>query len=1155
MIKKRVLSLWAAALTLPLLLCAPLSRAQDMGGANTNSQMASSTSSMGEGINSNETNLYTGTAQFFVPIYAYGESGAFGVNLNYDCKGVQADQLSSAVGLNWSLAAGGSIQRVVKDIPDELFLPNIYDDIEDYWGGYVDYRRLLGRLAVGLESPAEAAMGDTYRDKESDEFVVSAGGLSFSFYIGNKGAIFTHPNRRVQITYLHDGMPITSLSQLPAFTELRELGFRIRDEAGNSYYFSCGELKQEKLSSAYNTELRDIVIYMLPKNWNLDKVVFADGKSIRYYYHNKSIAERFQPEYQFYQNTIDDKLINNTSNISNIYLDSILYPNRETVAFEYASESCAGVHALEQIKVRSESACKVYALEHAYFVADYPGRPGNELPYGGSHLDIKYVYQYDPIYPKVIGTDMLLRLKLKGIRLRSCDGIVEEPYYSFDYDPTPIGIRGSGADFFGYYNGKSLDNYTFTHFGDYHFFSLPSHTIWPDSSMVLSASIGHSKDPDFNYMKAGVLTQVTNAHGGKTLFRYGPHTGLTNPLESYLALPTLPTFLGKQAYDGLRIDSLIEEQPYGHGTRRVTVYTYEDGQRFLPGGFFNHYTSQGAQPTDKFDGVVWLNRPVSGMQSVNGSYHGYGKVTVRTFNELGENISKQEVTFTNMTDATTAQPRYQLNGSGGKHYFQFPYTHKQYLRDWEMGLPLTVTDYDVNGLILNKTVNEYKHELDLATAASKGVLNERVALIEHFDAPILATNWSARHQTVRDLRAYKDTYVPYTGESLLRRQTHYTYQSNTAYTVDSTVYTYDERNNLKDAQAWESDGTSKLSRNVYNYAVEAPVGHPLSVMTAAGLENLVGIEQWKYQGGGKHLLGASIFGLVYDGSRIYPSASWELASAGPLSDCEYTGNCGGPGVPLPYQQIIQAYSGATVPYFQKVMETTHRDAAGNVLESRSMDREQYAAAIWDTAYGHKRAEAQGARYDEIAYTSFDYYQPPFSEATVWGNWQYDAAGIATTSNVPGTSFGERAYQLSAAQPGRDIRSVNALNGDKDFVLTFWCSGNLPRLEAGGSTVALSSEHLLQTVGAWSQYRARFAGNWQQVRLWAPASGSCYVDELRLFPVGASFLSWTYLPLWGIGSVTGTTGRTGYVEYDGLGRKYLERDQEGNILLKVEQKTH
>lgn len=77
-------------------------------------------------------------------------------------------------------------------------------------------------------------------------------------------------------------------------------------------------------------------------------------------------------------------------------------------------------------------------------------------------------------------------------------------------------------------------------------------------------------------------------------------------------------------------------------------------------------------------------------------------------------------------------------------------------------------------------------------------------------------------------------------------------------------------------------------------------------------------------------------------------------------------------------------------------------------------------------------------------------------------------------------------------------------------------------------------------------------------LWAPASDATLRSQLNNLRTGlagskAMVSTYTYLPLIGITSETDPSGKTVYYEYDALGRLILIRDQNNNIVKKIEYK--
>ncbi|WP_347049129.1 hypothetical protein [Flavobacterium olei] len=69
--------------------------------------------------NITEVNLYTGKTDVKIPIFEI-KSGNINVpiSINYDSGGIKVDDRATSVGMGWVLNAGGSIIRIVNDIPD-----------------------------------------------------------------------------------------------------------------------------------------------------------------------------------------------------------------------------------------------------------------------------------------------------------------------------------------------------------------------------------------------------------------------------------------------------------------------------------------------------------------------------------------------------------------------------------------------------------------------------------------------------------------------------------------------------------------------------------------------------------------------------------------------------------------------------------------------------------------------------------------------------------------------------------------------------------------------------------------------------------------------------------------------------------------------------
>lgn len=1122
---------------------------QQIGGTSSDPKLSPGNQPNGTSLsNLYNLNLYDGSANLNFPIFQYSSSDGdnYGVSFTYNTKGIKAEQDASVVGLGFNLAAGGSIQRILKDIPDEMYVPQVYSNVLDYYGGYIDFNKIRGRYNASFETPAEAAETEVYRDKESDDFIVAIGSLNFTFNIGKQRAIFTHPDRRVKIEMLVNGMPVESLNPYPA-SILNTLEFHITDERGVQYYFKPGSTENRGLESAYANpgEWGRIWSYDVITSWVIDKIVASNGAIVQFSYITNQEGALSSP-YIPYSN-ISALEVNgnvsiqspNTNGQTKSVISQISYPNNTTVDFLY--EDNPNIHrcdygshkALRKIKVSSGGNCLYYLLDHAYFVAATPGNTTFELPYGTSCTDMSHHTTMNNI---LVPSSKAFRLKLKSIRMQSCDGTVTEPYYTFDYDAMPLGVKGSGQDWFGYYNGKkavwqsSANPPSATASGLTEHVGVPHHIALNNVNL----QYGVNKDPDITYMRAGVLTKVWNAYGGNITFEYGEHNFMTNPLYDLFTLPDIAGgFFGENANDGLCLKSIIEREDYHPNSYKRTTFDYEEGQRFLTGGYF-HYPNKLADATSSTaTEVSWMSAYVTPHHLVNGSNHGYGKVTTTVRDNNNALLSKRVTTFTNFKDATSNNlPRYQLLGSS-KNYFDFPYTEKQWIRDWEMGLPLTITEYDQNNRIVKKIENTYKFTTDLTSSQTKQVINQREAKVRYAGAPVIVTNWGGEDLTALELRSFSNDYRPYTGTALIEKNKTYTYLSDNSYTLDSVAFKYDSRNNIEEIITNNSDGTNTKTINYYNYSTANPSG-TLLAMNIAGLEKQLGSERWILNGSAlDRIVGAGFQAYNYNSGKLTVKNAYDLIAQAPINV--------GPSYGIDLNAV---FSGSAINNFQKASEIMLADEKGNPLESKILDQDIYNGMIWDALTGQKVAEAN-CRYQDMAYSGF--------ETATKGNWTYNQADVVASGAVP--VGGINGKQVLMANFTASPISVNGLTAGKEYIINFWCSGGTPVLAGGGlSNIPLSV--IYSPGNGWQYYEARFTPlNSSSVGLVAtgsPGPGAYYIDEIRLFPSTALMQSWTYEPLFGVSSVTDGRGITLFYEYDKLGRQTIVRDQQKNILLKTKQ---
>lgn len=1083
-------------------------------------------------------NFYDGTVSINIPIYQYQYEGAdFGVSFGYNTRGVKLDEVASDIGLHFSINAGATIVRTMKDLPDEINILNadtiIYLAVGSVTGmpdpnrppppidtvSLNKYWCFKGKYAGYFESAASKTDTKIYRDKEADDFTVTLSSGSFTFNLGKNGTVFTHPHRNVKIEPMWGNQPFTSIGDLQPigqdYVTNNLMAFRITDESGYCYVFTRGEYEMRTIEDVYGKTIM-VAAYNFSTEWVITEVILPNGSRIKYTYDVVERGPAVLPLYKSYNRMEGRPASFMGMSITEVTkkgwtmskLKTIAYPNNVTVYFNYDNSRWRKDYpypALREVRITTPQSCLSYIMKQSFFWAEPP--------------ITEKTYQEGTNPTETVATELKARLRLDAIVLNSCDSTIQEPYYSFSYDPLPLPPRlDYRQDFFGYFNDGSHDPFGAT-VEESRKTQIPFHYVFNNGQIPPSnVEGGLDRMSNIAKMKAGILNRITNAYGGYVHFTYKGHD-LYNPLGN---LPTNdPLYFGKDANDGLLVDSIVEGEHLHPEDRKITIIQYTEGQRFLAGGYF-HYPDlyDGLTAPDYLASINMTGNFVTPHQLVSGSNHGYTEVNVKTVNSQGAQLARKHVVFTNFRDETSTS-RYFVIG-GGKDFFTYPYTDKQYLRDWELGLPRKITVYDQNDRVVSVTENKYRFTIDTTSMIGKVEnIKESLAPISGVLEPGISNVYANKK--------YTDTYRPFTGKALLDTTIVKTYLSDNAYTTDMVRYTYDARNNPSIIITYNSKGQQVNTMQAYNYTVSASPGTTLYNMTAAGLEKTVSTERWLIGtgSGNNKLLEANLNTFDYQDGKLRPRHLYQTRIGQPLSEAQYATLGGASGL------VNSAFNGSAINYFRKVSEVTQADARCNPLEVQLIGQPLYKATVWDTVTGNKIAEAN-APYADIAFSGFD--------ASNKGGWSYPAAGAI---NVANAMAGRNAYQFQSGPVTRSSFSQN-----KKYIVAFWASNysGLPVCTIAGATVILRAGAIK---GSWTYYEGRFTAPSATATLSLSGAANAYLDELRLFPADAGMQTWTYTDLFGVSATADASGRISYFEYDKLGRQVLVRDQEGNILAKTE----
>jgi YD repeat-containing protein len=870
----------------------------------------------------------------------------------------------------------------------------------------------------------------------------------------------------------------------------------------------------------------NILSFNYVSRWVIQKIIRSDGSEINYQYKKRTEGKGIL----LYNSFAGVETVNNPPSISAeaitigqdiksiSYLSSIKYPNNTIVSFIYNSGSrCDGPNAdfynssekyldpfLNEIKITSDYNCLRYVFDQTYSIApsSLPNLP-LEIPVTSPCLNMgtaveSYLYH---------------RLILKGIKIYNCEGTSSEPYYSFEYDPMRLPPRSSGAqDYFGYYNGQQV-----TANGGQ--LNIPSHNPMYGSSTNI---YGVNKTENSNFAKAGILMNVKNAYGAKLTLGYDGHQ-----LSTFVPnLPTSTYFMGKEANDGIRLYFMTTSDSYHPGKTVQQTFTYSGGQRFLSGGYFNYPIWTGN------DNMMFCNNYISPHQLVNGSNHGYSNVTITTKNEAGTLLSKKEINYSNFYDPQTGSLAYV---GGSKKYYEQPYTDKQYVLDWQFGLPLAITEYDQNSRFKLKTINSYRYLIDSTSTIGKITNLKKLNITDANGTPVALAS---------------EAYRPFTGIALLDKTTVQKYITDVLTINDEVTYTYDSKNNLKTTTTRDSRGVYSYNKNIYNYDINDQAGSTIYNMTLSGLEKLVSTERWRKGAtlSDDRLMDATITKYQYDfpNRKIYSQKQFVLQSLNPVAYSTYYQGSN------PYGKILAAYNtNQTDPLFQVTGDVLQYDAKGHATEMKQLGQNIYNAMFWDGLTGNMMANVTNARLKDIGFTSFESNISGMSytgtELITNGGFTYKQAGITTAASISGKA----AYKLSNAGWNNQIISP-ALTSGTEYIITFWCKDFAPTIkDASGQNISYTQVYISNNSN-WINFKAKFTASAAGSLLITNPSTTIpvlYIDEIRLFPSDANMSNWVYTPLFGASSSTDPTGRITYYEYDSFGRMFVTKDQEGNIISK------
>ena len=897
------------------------------------------------------------------------------------------------------------------------------------------------------------------------------------------------------------------------------LGFMISDEDGNSYYFGkSGSDIDLAATQGFDNEAIEygIDIYNISQDfwkadsWFLTRIVLANGKKIDYEY------ARGPFQTSMYLSGFDANTLG--SGLSWGKFDrggQLLYSNYLVRYYSDNFEVKLSYSNSTQLRYEDGNA-DVYQIK--------PGIPTSMIPLNPyweyvtltdiqwkklDQLEIKrnnnsvfYTFSYNNISNE--------RLMLQ--KVVESDGQKDIAVHKFSYNMSPVmpGYLSGQVDHWGYFNGRLMDgNVTPVNYYNY-------------------------KEPDNNYLNAGVLTKIEYPTGGYTAFTFesNEYKKIVNPNRTLDPNVIPVNTLG----GGLRIRKIEDYDKFTSMPKNVKEYFYKTG-------FSNSLSS-----------VQIEQLPSSGVLNSKPQY--YWTSTVPYYNPNNtpttpanlEIISSQslypllddyQIGYSEVVERNTDNSYSILkftnhdNGFKDEAYddalndvFNSPFT-KYTSKSFERGKLLEKSDYNNNGTIVHKTTCTYKPSIE-----SKPWYFDKET--SYFNSATISPGNSYVSYTRTVLfgtayKVYKYQFVP-------DLTTEYTYQNGSSSLINSVQYFYENPLHEKATKIVSTNSKGEKETTILKYPHDFDYTGNFLISRLVGKPGTL-IEKIKY----KEIQNVQkvVGGELYE-YALRPNGGW------PLLNSIYKLDITSPldvNTFIPTQPIARDFNSTSLwgksGLYKMVMTFTKYDQYYNPVDITKSTGERTMALMGNRnnnilATINYVPSSSGTVW---AYTSFENAAYPIS----WGSEMDNTEDFSFSA----TEFSNDSYSGKRSFKG-SVKTINYVNaakiqlaakhGGNVPIITLWLGGVNP--VAGPALVKISEQ------GNWDVYEATYSNGGTKVEI---NSNDNFIDELRIYANSSSEMN-TYT--YDRGLITTVTDRNfvrTIYDYDVFDRLICIRDQNRNII--------
>ncbi|MGQ7855257.1 RHS repeat domain-containing protein [Pedobacter sp. WC2501] len=463
---------------------------------------------------------YTGIPQISIPLYTLKTNVIdIPIALSYHASGVRVTESPSWAGLGWTLNAGGVITRVVKGYPDDYSSDNFgfanagikskirASSLSDYNTVFDETERLMMEASAPSVTTIDDPISEPI-DTEFDLFYYNFLGHTGKFTFNNEGKIHLLQESNLKIEYINKKFKITDgLGVVYTFNDVEEDNIVFSSFPDMVAHFSSSW----NLTTIFNPTTSSEVHFNYQNYVNGGAFNNIDNEPAFYYDHMKLFDDSF-----FYGDDAVSEL-NLAGEPANwqIYFKTMLHQHQRNLN----GANNKTMKVLSSIISQSDTV-HVY---HKYtkpelLVKSYISCILDSLTVNSSNNKVfkaRFIFDFFEGANQSVG-----KYKLKSL-------LIDDKAYNFQYYETyngkspfhdlPLGVQ-RGRDLYGYYNGEDAAPVE-PYFKPYQFYNY-SETRLYNPTLFFATNNSSFRNPDWKYAQVGMLKEIQEPTGGKTLFEY-----------------------------------------------------------------------------------------------------------------------------------------------------------------------------------------------------------------------------------------------------------------------------------------------------------------------------------------------------------------------------------------------------------------------------------------------------------------------------------------------------------------------------------------------------------------------------------------------------------------------------------------------------------